>query len=237
MRFRAGGFLLILLGGLGGLALIGLWPGVREGVVATGRVLTAGDLAGVREYLRSYGAWGPVAAFLLIQLQAVFAPLPSFPVVYAAGFLFGTFWGGLLSWVSVLVSAALCFGLARGFGRPLVECVVSPRALRRADALFLRHGTFAVLLARLLPFTAFDLLSFAAGLTPMGLGPFLVATAIGMTPSIFLMAWAGDLGGCSVQAFVGWSVGLALLAAAAAWLGGRVRARLGLGAPAAEPEG
>jgi uncharacterized membrane protein YdjX (TVP38/TMEM64 family) len=71
----------------------------------------------------------------------------------------------------VLASAALCFILARRFGRPLVERVVSPAALRRADTLFLRHGAFAVLLARLLPFTAFDLLSYAAGLTPMGLGP------------------------------------------------------------------
>jgi uncharacterized membrane protein YdjX (TVP38/TMEM64 family) len=93
-----------------------------------------------------------------------------------------------------------------------------------------------VLLARLLPFTAFDLLSYAAGLTPMGLGPFLVATAIGMTPATFLMAWVGDLGGCSVGAFVGWSLGLALLAAAAAWFGRRVRARLGM-APVAKPEG
>jgi uncharacterized membrane protein YdjX (TVP38/TMEM64 family) len=70
----------------------------------------------------------------------------------------------------------------------------------------------------------------------MGLGPFLVATAIGMTPATFLMAWVGDLGGCSVGAFVGWSLGLALLAAAAAWFGRRVRARLGM-APVAKPEG
>ncbi len=158
-------------------------------------------------------------------------------MVYATGFLFGTFWGGLLSWISVLVSAALCFGLARRWGRPLVERVVSPRALRRADGLFLRHGAFAVLLARLLPFTAFDLLSFAAGLTPMRLLPFLVATAIGMTPAIFLMAWAGDLGESSPRAFVGWTLALAALAAGAAWLGPRVRARLGTPAPAAEPEG
>jgi uncharacterized membrane protein YdjX (TVP38/TMEM64 family) len=228
---------LFLALGLVGLALLGAWPGVRGAVLDAGRLLTTADLAGVREHLRGYGPWAPVAAFVLIQLQAVFAPLPAFPVIYATGFLFGTFWGGLLSWVSVLVSAALCFGLARRFGRPLVERVVSPAALRRVDALFLRHGAFAVLLARLLPFTAFDLLSYAAGLTPMGLGPFLVATAIGMTPATFLMAWAGDLGGCSVSAFVGWSLGLALLAAAAAWLGRRVRARLGGPAPAIRPEG
>jgi SNARE associated Golgi protein len=72
---------------------------------------------------------------------------------------------------------------------------VSPAALRRTDALVARYGAVAVLLARLLPFTAFDLLSYAAGLTPLRLGPFLVAPAIGMTPATFLMAWAGDLGG------------------------------------------
>ena len=113
---------------------------------------------------------------------------------------------------------------------------MSPRALRRADVLFLRHGVLAVLLARLLPFTAFDLLSFAAGLTPMRLLPFLVATAIGMTPATFLMAWAGDLGDSSPRALVGWTLALAMLAGGAAWLGPRVRARLGVPAPAAEPE-
>jgi uncharacterized membrane protein YdjX (TVP38/TMEM64 family) len=60
---------------------------------------------------------GALVTFALIQLQAVVAPLPSFPVIYASGFLFGTLWGGLLAWLSVLVSATLCFGLARRWGR------------------------------------------------------------------------------------------------------------------------
>jgi uncharacterized membrane protein YdjX (TVP38/TMEM64 family) len=202
-----------------------------------GRLLAAGDLSGVRDHLRGYGPWAPVVAFLLLQLQAVVAPLPSFPVVYANGLLFGTLWGGLLSWVSVLASAALCFALARRWGRPLVERLVRPAALRRADALFARYGVLAVLLARLLPFTAFDLLSYAAGLTPMRFAPFLAATAIGMTPATFLMAWLGDLGGRLPGALVAWTLGIAALAGAAAWLGSRLRGRPGLPATAAEPEG
>ena len=190
----------------------------------------------MREHLRGFGPWAPVVAFVLIQLQAVLAPLPSFPVVYANGLLFGTLWGGLLSWVSVLVSAALCFGLARWGGRPLVERLVSPSALRRADALFARHGALAVLLARLLPVTAFDLLSYAAGLTPMRLLPFLVATGIGMTPATLLTAWAGDHGGGASGPLIGWALGIAALAGGAAWLASRTRARPGLQA-AAEPEG
>ena len=185
---------LLGLAGLALLAIVAAWPPLRAGLLETGRLLAAGDLAGVREHLRGFGAVGARRRVRPDPGPGGAGAAPVVPGGLRHGFLFGTFWGGLLSWISVLVSAALCFGLARRWGRPLVERVVSPRALRRADALFLRHGVFAVLLARLLPFTAFDLLSFAAGLTPMRLLPFLVATAIGMTPATFLMAWAGDLG-------------------------------------------
>lgn len=137
--------------------------------------------------------WAPVVSALLIQVQAVIAPLPSFPLMYANGLLFGTWWGGLLSWVSILLSAALCFGLARLFGRPLVERFVSTAALAWADRHLARYGPGAVLVGRLIPLTSFDLLSYAAGLTRMRVGPFCVATGIGMAPSVFLTAAAADL--------------------------------------------
>jgi uncharacterized membrane protein YdjX (TVP38/TMEM64 family) len=212
------------------------WPPLRGGLLEIGRWLAAGDLHAIREHIRSFGPWAPIAAFGLIQIQALLAPLPSFPVIYANGLLFGTFWGGLLSWVSVLVSAALCFGLARLWGRPLVERVASPTALRRADALFERYGVFAVLLGRLLPLTAFDLLSYAAGLTPMRLRSFLVATAIGMTPATFLMAAAGDLGRDSWRTLGVLLLGIAALAALATWLRPRLGARARLRAPVVDPK-
>jgi uncharacterized membrane protein YdjX (TVP38/TMEM64 family) len=71
----------------------------------------------------------------------------------------------------------------------------------------------------------------------MRLRPFLVATAIGMTPATFLMAAAGDLGGGSLGMLVGAAAGIAALAGTAAWLRPWVRARLDLRAPVAEPEG
>jgi uncharacterized membrane protein YdjX (TVP38/TMEM64 family) len=235
VRLRS--LLLLLVVAAGGLGLLGTWPLLGVGLLEIGRLLAAGDLAALREHLRSFGPWAPIVAFALIQVQAVLAPLPSFPVIYANGLLFGTFWGGLLSWVSVLVSAALCFGLGRRWGRPLVERVASPAALRRADTLFERYGVYAVLLGRLLPLTAFDLLSYAAGLTPMRVRPFLVATAIGMTPATFLMAAAGDLGQASRGALLVLGLGvMALLAALAAWLRPRLGARADARAPVAESE-
>ena len=157
--------------------------------------------------------------------------------MYANGLLFGTLWGGLLSWASILASAVLCFGLARLWGRPLVERVVSPTALAWADQAFIRFGPFALVLGRLIPLTPFDLLSYAAGLTPMRLGPFCVATGLGMTPAIFLTAAAGDLGIRSPWALVAGSLAIAGVAGLAAWLRPALLRRLASSPPVPTPDG
>jgi len=193
-------------------------PEVRQGLGHAVALLRDGDLEGLRAYLRSFGVWAPLVSAALVQVQAVVAPLPSFPLMYANGLLFGTLWGGLLSWASILLSAVLCFGLARAFGRPLVERFVSPAALRWADRHVTRFGPFAVFLGRLIPLTSFDLVSYAAGLTPMRLGPFCVATGLGMTPAIFLTAAAGDAGWRSPWAAVGGILAITALAGLVALL-------------------
>jgi len=217
--------LLLGLAGIGGLALL-LAPPLGSGLWELGRLLAAGDRAAVRDHLRGFGPWAPLVSFGLMQIQAIVAPLPSFPIVYANGLLFGTIWGGLLSWGSGLVSAALCFGLARGVGRPLVERVASAVALGRADALLVRHGVLAVFLGRLIPLTAFDLLSYAAGLTRIRLVPFTVATALGMAPATFLMAAAGDLGTRSLREAIIGMLAVAALAGVALLLAPWCRRRL-----------
>jgi hypothetical protein len=70
----------------------------------------------------------------------------------------------------------------------------------------------------------------------MRVGPFLVATAIGMTPATFLMAAAGDLGSASWGTLVGLVVGVAALATLAAWFRPRRSARPNLRASAPEAE-
>jgi uncharacterized membrane protein YdjX (TVP38/TMEM64 family) len=194
--------LLLVAAVLAGLGFLAQASGVRHALGTVGDLLLSGDLAGFRDYLRGFGVWAPVVSVGLMQLQAIIAPLPSFPIMYANGLLFGTLWGGLLSWASILLSAVLCFGLARLFGRPLVQRVVSPPALAWADRQLTRFGAIALFFGRLLPLTSFDLLSYAAGLTPMRLAPFCAATGFGMIPAVFLVAAAGDAGWRSPWAFL-----------------------------------
>ena len=228
---RRATLLLLVVAAAGAVAAVILALPVRQGVGHALSLLSQGDLAALREYLRGFGVWAPLVSCALMQLQAVLAPLPSFPIMYVNGLLFGTLWGGLLSWVSLLLSAVLCFALARLFGRPLVERLVSSAALEWADRTVVRVGPYAIFLGRLVPLTAFDLLSYAAGLTPMRLAPFALATGLGMTPAIFLSAAAGDIGIRSPWALVGGLLGIGGLALLTALGRPRLLRWLGTGDP------
>jgi uncharacterized membrane protein YdjX (TVP38/TMEM64 family) len=172
-------------------------PQVRASVDAGARALAAGGapeaVRALRRWILGFGAWAPAVSFALMILQAVVAPLPAFVVTLANGFLFGWAWGALLSWSSAMAGAALCFWIARALGRPAVERLLGDAAaLERTDRFFVRHGRWAVLVARLLPFVPFDPVSYGAGLTAMGFWPFLLATGVGQLPATVVYSRLGQ---------------------------------------------
>jgi uncharacterized membrane protein YdjX (TVP38/TMEM64 family) len=93
----------------------------------------------------------------------------------------------------------------------------------------------AVLVGRLIPLTAFDLLSYAAGLTPMRPVPFAIATGVGMAPAIFLTAAAGEAGGQSPWHLAAGLLGIGVLAGLSALVAPVLRRRLRPSRAAADP--
>lgn len=179
-----------------------LWEPSRDALLQAVAVLTNLDIAPVRDYLLSFGFWAPFISFLLMILQSVAAPLPAFLLTFANAALFGWFWGAVLSWTSAMAGAALCFWLARFYGRGVVSKLTTAPALESIDKFFGRYGNNAVLIARLLPFISFDLVSYAAGLTPMGWGAFLLATGLGQLPATVIYSIAGENLTGGAQTFV-----------------------------------
>lgn len=220
---------------LGTLAVCGLslaaylcLPALRQAVDELLALLRSADtgqaVRGLRDHLLSYGAWAPAVSAALMVLQAVLAPLPAFVITFTNGLLFGWFWGAALSWAAAMVGAALCFGIARALGRPAVERLVGgSHALEVSDLFFDRYGPRTVLVCRLLPFVSFDLISYGAGLTPMRVGRFLLATGVGQLPATLLYSVLGQhLTGSAQTLFWVFSVtaAIAVLAALAGprWL-------------------
>ncbi len=163
----------------------------RSEVDRAAAILSRGDVAGLRDYILSFGAWAPIVSALLMVLQALAAPLPAFVLTFANGLAFGTLWGGVLSLVSAALAAALSFWIARLLGRGPIEALVGRAHLGAADRWFVRWGAYAVLIARLVPVVSFDVISYAAGLTRMRFWRFMLATAVGMTPATFVYAYLG----------------------------------------------
>jgi uncharacterized membrane protein YdjX (TVP38/TMEM64 family) len=154
-------------------------------------ILGRGDIAGLRDYIVSFGLWAPVASCFLMVLQALVAPVPSFLITFANGLAFGVFWGWMLSLFGHVLAASVCFGISRALGRVPVEVLVGKTGLESADRWFARWGVYAVFAGRLLPGVAFDAISYAAGLTNMRFRNFIAATALGIFPQTFLYSYLG----------------------------------------------
>ena len=165
--------------------------GFRSEVHQALGLLGRGDIAGLRDYILSFGLWAPVASCFLMVLQALVAPVPSFLITFANGLAFGVFWGWMLSLFGHVLAAAVCFGISRSLGRVPVEVLVGKTGLQSADRWFARWGIYAVFVGRLIPGVAFDVISYAAGLTRMRFRNFLIATTLGILPQTFLYSYLG----------------------------------------------
>lgn len=175
------------------VALYWLLPSVRMAVNHATAVLSRVNVDAARDYILSFGIWAPVVSFCLMVFQSVAAPLPAFVITFANAGLFGWVKGAALSWSSAMVGAVVCYAIARLYGRGVVEKITTRRALKEVDVFFERYGKWAVLIARLLPFVSFDIVSYAAGLTAMGFWEFFWATGIGQLPATLVYSYVGDM--------------------------------------------
>jgi len=109
-------------------------------------------------------------SLLIIATVAAFGPLP--------GFLYAL----LGSWVSALVT----YGLGRMVGKEIVYRFTGA-VLNRVQRQISRHGFLSMLFARIVPLAPFVVVNMIAGACQFRLRDFSLATALGMTPGIFII--------------------------------------------------
>ena len=161
-------------------------------------VATSGDLSAdrVRDWVEDAGVWAPVA-FVLLSAALTVVLFPGPLLAGASGLLFGTALGFPLSLTAAVLGASTAFLLARTVGHDAVERRAGPRVARLRAAIG-RRGFLSVLYARIVPGVPYNLVNYAAGLAPIGLGTFAAATALGAAPRAFAYTALGgsldDLG-------------------------------------------
>ncbi|MEG0370857.1 MAG: TVP38/TMEM64 family protein [Clostridium sp.] len=153
--------------------------------------LTSLNIDALKEYILSFGVWAPITSFILMILQSIIAPIPAFMITLSNAAVFGWWQGAILSWSSAMAGAGLCFIIARFLGRGAVDKLTSRYALDGVDNFFNKYGKHTILIARLLPFISFDIVSYAAGLTSMRFWGFFLATGIGQLPATLVYSYVG----------------------------------------------
>lgn len=183
--------IILLLGLLIGLIVLGVYyKQVWEYLLELASAFQSTETA--RAYIKSYGALAPVVSAILMIFQSVIAPLPAFLITFANGTLFGFWWGSLLSWSSSMVGAAFCFYIARVLGIQRITALISQTAVDKANDFAEKYGTYAIFIARLMPFISFDVVSYFAGATRMRFLGFWIATGIGQMPATLVYSYLGE---------------------------------------------
>lgn len=149
------------------------------------------DTAAIRRSVETLGAAGPLLIVTLIAMAIVMTPIPSAPIALAAGAAYGHLWGTLYVALGAEIGALTAFGIARFVGYEALMRRFGTR-LESVRLLGSQNALMGIVFAtRLVPFISFDIVSYAAGLTPLTTWRFALATMLGILPASFVLAHFG----------------------------------------------
>ena len=142
------------------------------GILATITLLIYGYQAGIfssaeqLSYMISQaGIWGPLIFIFIQIIQCVIPIIPGGLSCVAGIILFGPFYGFIYNYIGILLGSLINFILARHYGKPLIETIVSKKTYNKYISWLDRGKHFDRLfaLAIFMPVAADDFLCMLAG--------------------------------------------------------------------------
>jgi len=140
----------------------------------------------LKRVIKSFGPYSPLVLILFHIIHAVVPPLPGEAIEFLGGYLFGVWAGMFYSMIGLIAGSWLSFSIARVFKKRAVERFVSAELRKKFAYLSGQEGTIVSFLLFLIPGFPKVALCYILGLTPMGLGTFLVISTIGRIPGVML---------------------------------------------------
>jgi uncharacterized membrane protein YdjX (TVP38/TMEM64 family) len=120
----------------------------------------------------------------------VVSPIPSGPILIATGAAYGPWLGSAIGLLGIQAGSLAAFLIARQLGAGAVRRLAGERALQTLEGSEMALAGI-VLASRIVPFVSFDMVSWAAGLTPLRIWLFAGANLLGILPMTILLVLAG----------------------------------------------
>ena len=151
------------------------------------------SLMDIKGYIESYDHLAPWIYMGVITIAMLTAFTAASPIVIISGAIFG--WLPALAYTLLggMVGTSIAFFIGRYFGRGLLVYFKGPSVLEKIEQRLPQKFTFkAIFLLRLLPHPLYDVVGYASGFTNISYFRYIVATACGAAPGIFILTYFAD---------------------------------------------
>ncbi|KZL28232.1 TVP38/TMEM64 family protein [Pseudovibrio sp. Ad37] len=156
--------------------------------------ITISNLIKNQQLLSGYLAEYPILTPLIYFVVYTLAVALSFPgaslLTIAGGFLFGWFFGGLLTVLAATIGASLLFIAAKTSVGATLKARAGPFLDKMSEG-FRKNAFSYLLFLRLTPVFPFWLVNIAPALFHVPLSTYLIATFVGIIPGTFAYAFVG----------------------------------------------
>ena len=150
------------------------------------------DFDDFERWIDELGVWGPIIYILFFAGSMVVAPIPTGPAPVAAAAAFGGLLGFVFTLIAGLIGATLCFWIARWWGRPILRRLLPDKLADEIDRVTGYLGLRVLFVLRLFPLLGVDIVSYAAGLTPIRYLPYIVISIVATMPVLALTSAIGE---------------------------------------------
>jgi uncharacterized membrane protein YdjX (TVP38/TMEM64 family) len=168
------------------------------GLAAIGAVLVAATYFArahadpLKHFIDRHAFWGVFLYVTLNILDALLLPGATLPLIPVAVRAWGRVPAALVTTAGWTAGSLLAFLIARRWGSPIVRKLTSMERLRRMRRYIPQDLFVSIALLRLV--MPMDVISYVLGLfTDIGWPKYVAATALGLTPPAFVLAYLGKL--------------------------------------------
>lgn len=168
-------------------------PSFEQGLDEAFEVLTSNDQERIREWVSQFKFWGPLVILLTMVLQMFLFVVPNILLIMISILSYGPFWGSLLAWFGVFLASTVGYFIGNKLSPVIVNRLVSEKTQDTLREFIREYGMKAIVVIRLSTFSN-DGLSIVAGLLRMKYRRFIIATLIGITPLVAILAIYGRSG-------------------------------------------
>ncbi|WP_312819920.1 TVP38/TMEM64 family protein [Kaistella carnis] len=155
-------------------------------------VLTSDDEARVKKWVEDFGWFGPVVIVVAMIVQMFLLVIPTILLMIVSTLAYGPFWGSIINFTAVIIASSVGYAIGKYLGLSFIEHLLGEKTTKKITTFIQEYGFWAVVITRINPFLSNDAISFVAGILKMNYWKFISATAVGITPLIFLIAITGQ---------------------------------------------